>query len=98
MPKQQAALDAAREEYQRILLVNQAEEESLENKRLQAKKVAEWAGIFAAAPMSQKRMILSEIVDRIEIGKGYKINIVFKLTAQQFIDPDGDAARDQEVS
>ena len=98
MPKQQAALDAAREEYQRILLVNQAEEESLENKRLQAKKVAEWAGIFAAAPMSQKRMILSEIVDRIEVGKGYKINIVFKLTAQQFIDPDGDAAKDQKVS
>ena len=48
--------------------------------------------------MSQKRMILSEIVERIEIGKGHKINIVFKLTAQQFIDPDGDAAKDQKVS
>lgn len=48
--------------------------------------------------MSQKRMILAEIVDRVEIGKGYKINIVFKLSAQQFLEPDGDAARDQEVS
>ena len=98
MPKQKAALEAAREEYQRILMVNQAEEETLEEKRALARKVGEWANIFATAPMSQKRMILAEIIDRVEIGAGYKINIEFKITARQFLEPDADAARDQKVS
>ena len=98
MPKQKAALEAAREEYQRILMVNQAEEETLEAKRLQAMKVAEWADIFYTAPMSQKRIILAELIDRIEVGRGYKLNTVFKITAQQFVNPDADAAGDQKVS
>ena len=50
------------------------------------------------APLSQKRMILAEIIDRIEVGAGYKINIEFKLTARQFLEPDADAAGDQKVS
>ena len=40
MPKQQAALKQAQEEYQRILLANQAEEETLALKRLQIRKNA----------------------------------------------------------
>ena len=91
MPKQKAALEAAREEYQRILLVNQAEEEMLEAKRLQAKKLAEWGQLFEDAPEAQKRMILAEIVDRIEVRRGYQVTIRFKLTAQQFLEPDIDA-------
>ena len=98
MPKQKAALEAAKEEYQRILMVNQAEEETLAEKRALARKVGEWADIFATAPLSQKRMILAEIIDRIEVGAGYKINIEFKLTARQFLEPDADAAGDQKVS
>ena len=89
MPKQKAALEAAREEYQRILLVNQAEEETLEAKRLQAKKLAEWGQLFEDAPEAQKRMILAEIIDRIEVRRGYQVTIKFKLTAQQFLEPDG---------
>lgn len=98
MPKQKAALEAAKEEYQRILMVNQAEEETLAEKRALARKVGEWADIFATAPLSQKRMILAEIIDRIEVGAGYKINIEFKLTARQFLEPDADAAGAQKVS
>lgn len=98
MPKQKGALEAAKEEYQRILMVNQAEEETLAEKRALARKVGEWADIFASAPLSQKRMILAEIIDRIEVGAGYKINIEFKLTARQFLEPDADAAGNQKVS
>lgn len=98
MTKQKRAVEMAQEEYQRILMVNQAEEESLNNARIRVQKMADWADIFQHAPMSQKRMILAEIIDRIEIGKGYKINIKFKMTVSQFIDPDGNAAKDQKVS
>jgi hypothetical protein len=98
MPKQKAALEAAREEYQRILLVNQAEEEMLEAKRLQAKKLAEWGQLFEDAPLSQKQMILAEIIDRVEVRRGYQVTIKFKLTARQFLEPDADAAGDQKAS
>jgi len=43
-------------------------------------------------------LILAEIIDRIEVGAGYKINIEFKLTARQFLEPDADAVGDQKVS
>ena len=98
MPKQKAALDAAREEYQRVLLMNQAEEEALEAKRLQAKKLAEWGQIFDAAPLAQKQMILAELIDRVEVGRGYQIKIKFKLTAQQFIAPDADGTVEYRAS
>lgn len=98
MPKQKAALEAAREEYQRILLVNQAEEETLEAKRLQARKMAEWGQLFEDAPEAQKRMILAEIIDRIEVWRGYQVTIRFKLTARQFLEPDALDAGDQKAS
>ena len=98
MPKQKAALEAAREEYQRILLVNQAEEEMHEAKRLQAKKLAEWGQLFEDAPEAQKRMILAEIIDRIEVRRGYQVTIRFKLTARQFLEPGAEDAGDQKAS
>ncbi len=78
--------------------MNQAAEESLNAARARVSKMAEWADMFYTAPMSKKRMILAEIIDRIEISSGYKINIVFKITAQQFMNPDADAEGDQKVS
>ena len=84
--------------YQRILLVNQAEEETLEAKRLQARKMAEWGQLFEDAPLSQKQMILAEIIDRVEVRRGYQVTIKFKLTARQFLEPDADAAGDQKAS
>ncbi|MBQ8962550.1 MAG: hypothetical protein IJ089_01955 [Clostridia bacterium] len=98
MPKHKAALEAAREEYQRILLVNQAEEETLEAKRLHAKKLAEWGQLFEDASEAQKRMILAEIIDRIEVRRGYQVTIKFKLTARQFLEPDAEAAGDRKAS
>lgn len=98
MPKQKAALETAREEYQRILLVNQAEEETLEAKRLQAKKLAEWGQLFEDAPEAQKRMILAEIIDRVEVRRGYQVTIKLKLTARQFLEPDGDAENRKQAS
>ena len=98
MPKQKAALESAREEYQRILLVNQAEEETLEAKRKQAQKLVKWGQLFEDAPLAQKQMILAEIIDRIEVGRGYRIRIKFKLTARQFIEPDAGEKQVEKAS
>ena len=43
-------------------------------------------------------MILAEIIDRIEVRRGYRVTIRFKLTARQFLEPDAEAAVDQKAS
>lgn len=98
MPKQKAVLESARNEYQRILLVNQAEEEALEVKRIQARKLAKWDRLFDGAPLAQKQMILAEIIDRIEVGRGYRIRVKLKLMARQFLEPDGNGNENQKAS
>ena len=88
MPKQKALLEQAKEEYQRVLLVNQAEEERLMDKRDQFNQTLKWADMFDAAPRETKHMILASLIDRVEVGSRYRIEIKFKLTARQFLDPD----------
>ena len=43
-----------------------------------------WASEFEDAFIEAKKMIVSEIFSRIEIGKGYKIRCVFIFTYKQF--------------
>ncbi len=88
IPKHRAALDSAKEEYQRILIENQAEEDLLTTKRFQLKQRLDWSEVFDTAPLENKRMILSNIIERVTVGRGYKINVQLKLTARQFLEPD----------
>ena len=88
MPKQKAALAQAKEEYQRILLANQAEEETLALKRLQIRKTLEWAEMFDDAPRETKQMILAELIERVEVKHSYEITVRFKLSVRQFLGPD----------
>ena len=60
--------------------------------------MAEWGQLFEDAPEAQKRMILAEIIDKIEVRRGYQVTIKFKLTAQQFLEPDAVDAGDQKAS
>lgn len=36
------------------------------------------------ATIEQKKMIISQIINRIEIGKGYKINVTLNMEYKQF--------------
>ena len=57
-----------------------------------------WGQLFDSAPLAQKQMILAEIIDRIEVGRGYSVRVKFKLTARQFIEPDAGGKQDQKAS
>ena len=98
MPKQKAALEQAKEEYQRILLANQAEEETLTAKRMEIQKTLEWAEMFDTAPRETKQMILASLIERVTVGRGYKINVQFKLSARQFLEPDIKKAENKKAS
>ena len=43
-----------------------------------------WADEFAAATTERKKMIISQVVSRIEISKGYKINLVLSSDYERF--------------
>ena len=43
-----------------------------------------WADEFVAATTERKKMIISQVVNRIEISKGYKINLVLSPEYERF--------------
>ena len=43
-----------------------------------------WSEEFGECTNEQKKMIISHIIDRIEVGRDYKINLVLNMTYQQF--------------
>ena len=61
-------------------------------KRMEIQKTLEWADIFDQAPLETKQMILASLIERVKVGRGYKINVQFKLSVRQFLDPDAQEA------
>lgn len=45
-----------------------------------------WADEFDDSTMEQKKMIIAQLVDRIEVGRDYKVSILFNMTYKQFCD------------
>ena len=45
-----------------------------------------WAEEFDDSTMEQKKMIIAELVDRIDVGRDYKVSILLNMTYQQFCD------------
>lgn len=50
-----------------------------------------WAEEFELATMQRKRMILSELLERVEVGKGYKVTLKINLSYSQLLDMAGKA-------
>lgn len=48
-----------------------------------------WAEEFELATMQHKRMILSELIERVEVGKGYKVTLKINLSYGQLLDMTG---------
>ena len=55
----------------------------------QAEMLLSWADAFDEADVATKHMILGRLIERIEVGKGYKIHIKFRISLEQFM---GEAA------
>ena len=43
-----------------------------------------WAEEFRQATLEQKRMILSQLIDSVEIGRGYEIRVKMNGSYEQF--------------
>lgn len=45
-----------------------------------------WSEEYDESTMEQKKMIIAQLVDRIEVGRDYKVSIVLNMTYRQFCD------------
>lgn len=57
---------------------------SMEKVRPMYEQFKGWAEEFRLATVEQKKMIISQVVSRIELGKGYKIKITLNMEYEQF--------------
>ena len=76
------ALEAAQKQLENEVAVSRDEEQKL-------KQVLTWAERFDKANIETQHMILSALIEKIEVGRGYKMTIHYKLTAEQFLHAEG---------
>lgn len=57
---------------------------AMENLRPQFERFRTWAVEFDDCTVEQKKMIISQLINRIEIGKGYKITVHLNMDYKQF--------------
>lgn len=65
--------------------------QEIENNNAEAEKAAQkydelltWANVWGSSTMEAKKMIVSNLIDRISVSKGYEIEIDFNISFEQF--------------
>ena len=84
--KAEADLREARQEYAEVLQETADGRELAQKIKECYKQFCGWAGEFELAPLARKRVILSELLDKVEVGKGYQVTVHVKLTYKQFLE------------
>ena len=49
-------------------------------------KLISWAQLFDSASPAAKKMIVNQLIKRVEVGRGYQVTITFHFSYQQFLD------------
>ena len=84
--KAEAELRAARQEYAKVLQEAEDDRELAQKIKECYRQFCGWAEEFELAPLARKRMILSELLEKVEVGKGYQVTVHVKLTYKQFME------------
>lgn len=79
-------LRQAKEEYAQCGMDIQSEREALHQLDGYYNEFQSWADEFDQASLPRKRMILSQLFEKVEVGKGYKVTCYVRMCYQQFID------------
>ena len=59
-------------------------ESAIENIKPAYRKFQSWADEFEDATFEQKKMIIGELINHVEVSKDYEVNVVLNITYQQF--------------
>ena len=80
----QQRIDVINQQLEKISNEMELKKASMEKVRPMYEMFKGWAEEFMQASIEQKKMIISQIISRIEIGKGYKLNITLNMEYEQF--------------
>jgi hypothetical protein len=47
-------------------------------------ELLEWSSAYKNATMAAKKMIVSNLIERVDVFRGYKLKIKFKISSEQF--------------
>ena len=57
----------------------------VENVVSQYQELISWAELYSTANISVKKMIINQLIKRVDVGRGYQVNITFNFSYQQFL-------------
>ena len=82
----QQELDDAKAEYAELQNARLNEAAEIRKLRTYYDDFKGWAEEFDTAPLEMKRMILSHLIDRVEIGRKYQVIVKFNMKYRQFLE------------
>ena len=82
----QQELDDAKAEYAALQNARLNEAAEIRKLRTYYDEFRGWAEEFDAAPLEIKRMILSQLIERVEVGRKYQVTIKLNMEYQQFLE------------
>ena len=78
LEKAQHTMDEARSRLE-------SEKESAKETKAQIDELLSWADCYKRSDRDVRHMIISRLIERVEISKGYKMNIKFRISLNQFL-------------
>lgn len=82
----QQELDDAKAEYAELRNARLNEAAEIRKLRTYYDDFRGWAEEFDTAPLEMKRMILSHLIDRVEVGRKYQVIVKFNMKYRQFLE------------
>ena len=83
--KHRAKLEAAQTAMEEAQTRMQAEQENAKATKAQVDELLSWAQCFDKADIGTKHLIVSRLIERVDVRTGYKVHIKFKISLKQFL-------------
>ena len=83
--KHRAKLEASQTAMEEAQTLMQAEQENAKATKAQVDELLSWAQCFDKADIGTKHLIVSRLIERVDVSTGYKVHIKFKISLEQFL-------------
>ena len=83
--KHRAKLEASQTAMEEAQTRMQEERENAKATKAQVDELLSWAECFDKADIGTKHLIVSRLIERVDVSTGYKVHIKFKISLKQFL-------------
>lgn len=83
--KHRAKLEASQKAMEEAQARMKAEKENAKATKAQVDELLSWAECFDKADIGTKHLIVSRLIERVDLRTGYKLHIKFKISLKQFL-------------